>query len=286
MRDPEELREVLAGVTGSRPEGGPIPIGGGCIHEAFRFGEFFVKCNTPSNLGMFRAEERGLRALRETGTIRIPAPICAGRTSSQAYLVLEHLPLGGDRARAQEELGRQLAAMHGCVAPEFGADHDNYIGATPQPNRRRTSWITFLREERLRHMFGLAEGRGFRISGGSQLLDHLERFFEEGEPVPSPLHGDLWGGNADALQDGTPVVFDPAFYHGDREADLAMTTLFGGFGPAFHAAYQEAWPLPAGHERRRDLYNLYHILNHAILFGGGYARQAQEMTDGLLRSIS
>ena len=280
----DTIRDAVEEATGVRPEGPAQPMGGGCINDAFRLGDFFVKTNELSKEAMFEVESLGLTALHQSNSVRVPQPICSGCDSALAFVVLEFLPLGGGSTSSQETLGRQLADLHRTTADHFGWEQDNFIGATPQPNLQSERWIDFLREHRLGHILHLAEGCGYAFRNAAGLLDNLDRFFES-EPPPSLLHGDLWGGNAGALKDGTPDIFDPAVYHGDREADLAMTRLFGGFSPAFYAAYAEAWPLAPGHEARSDLYNLYHILNHAVLFGGGYARQAQGMMDELLRRI-
>ncbi|MGB8408842.1 MAG: fructosamine kinase family protein, partial [Gallionella sp.] len=169
----------------------------------------------------------------------------------------------------------------------FGFDHDNFIGTTPQPNGWKNNWIDFWRENRLGFQLRLAaqNGYGGQLQDlGVRLLDALPVFFNSYTPQPSLLHGDLWGGNHAYLPDGTPVIFDPATYYGDRECDLAMTELFGGYSAEFYAAYRAAYPPDAGYAVRRDLYNLYHVLNHANLFGGGYARQAEQMMQKLLAS--
>jgi fructosamine-3-kinase len=282
MSAEQAVRDAIEAATGTRPEQPPHPVGGGCINETFRLGDFFVKLNTLASAPMFEAERLALDAIQRSGTVRVPRPVCAGTTATHAFLVLEHLPLTSGSHRSQETLGRQLADLHRVTQPNFGWERDNFIGTTSQPNPATARWIDFLRDHRLGHMIRLAGKHGFPLRGGDTLLDRLDRFFTTGEPIPSMLHGDLWGGNAAALPDETPVVFDPATYFGDREADLAMTRLFGGFSPSFHAAYEEAWPLAPGHENRCDLYNLYHLLNHAVLFGGGYQRQAQAMIDSLL----
>ncbi|NNC90094.1 MAG: fructosamine kinase family protein [Akkermansiaceae bacterium] len=282
MMDLTAIRSAIRTATGSCPDGPPEPVAGGCINDAFRLGDTFVKTNHPAKHAMFAAEELGLRAIEESGTVRVPAVLASGTTADCAFLVLEFLPLAGSTRASQEDLGRRLAAMHRVTSGAFGWSDPNFIGATPQPNPRTASWVEFYRDHRLRHMLELATARGFAFTGTADLLDAVGGFFPAGEPVPSLLHGDLWGGNASALADGTPVVFDPAAYFGDREADLAMTALFGGFGPEFYAAYDEAWPRDDGHHQRQMLYNLYHILNHAVLFGGGYAAQAQRMIDSLL----
>jgi len=284
MTDLDVIRETITRETGQEPVGIPRAIGGGCINEAFRLGEYFIKSNTSARIDMFEMELLGLAALHDTATVKVPQPICSGVARDRSFLVLELLPLGDSSSRAQELLGRQLADLHRTTSDHFGWSRDNYIGTTSQPNTPSSSWVDFLRESRLGHMLRLTGDCGFSFRGADTLLDNLDCFFEE-PPPPSLLHGDLWGGNAGVLTDGVPVIFDPAVYYGDREADLAMTHLFGGFNSSFYRAYQEAWPLPPGHELRTDLYNLYHILNHSILFGGSYVPQAQSMIDTLLRSL-
>jgi fructosamine-3-kinase len=174
------------------------------------------------------------------------------------------------------------------TADRFGWHIDNTIGSTPQPNSPADNWVEFWREQRLGFQLQTAAGSGYggelqRL--GERLLAEMPALFTTHDPVPSMLHGDLWGGNYGALRDGTPVIFDPAFYYGDREADLAMTTLFGGFGGQFYAAYNEAWPLDDGYEVRKTFYNIYHIINHLNLFGGGYHRQAISMIESVLSSL-
>jgi len=196
--------------------------------------------------------------------------------------VLGHLSLGGRGDPV--ERGRRLAALHRHTGDGFGWHRDNTIGATPQPNDAAGDWIDFYRHRRLAFQLSLAARRGLgrrALAKGERILDRLPGFFPGYRPDPSLLHGDLWGGNY-GYADGQPVLFDPAVYHGDREADLAMTELFGGFPAEFHAAYRETWPLDPGYPVRRTLYNLYHVLNHYNLFGGGYAGQAERMLDELL----
>lgn len=265
-------------------------IHGGDISEAFKIGDrsrtFFVKVQPAARLAMFEVEAAGLAELAVAQAVRVPQPVCHGVAAGRAYLVLEYLQLasGGDAA----QLGRLLAQQHRISAPQFGWRRDNWIGATPQPNAWHDDWITFWRAERLGFQLRLAAENGFGGAlqrDGETLLAHLEGFFSGYAPQPALLHGDLWGDNHGFLAAGTPVIFDPAVYFGDRECDLAMSELFGGFAPAFHAAYREAWPLDAGYAVRKTLYNLYHILNHANLFGGGYAAQAARMTAQLLAQI-
>jgi fructosamine-3-kinase len=177
--------------------------------------------------------------------------------------------------------------MHRTARDHFGWDRDNTIGSTPQHNAPCGEWVTFWREHRLGFQLDLAarQGYGGRLQKlGERLLADLTGLIDH-DPRPSLLHGDLWGGNIGYDREGNPVIFDPAVYYGDREADLAMTELFGGFGSGFYAAYEEAWPLDPGYSVRKTLYNLYHILNHLNLFGSGYLGQAQTMTERLLAEL-
>jgi len=257
-------------------------VSGGCINQSYLLADeqrrFFVKLNAATRLAMFEAEAAGLQQILASNTVRAPRPLCAGIADDQAFLVMEYLDLRahGDAAA----LGQQLAQMHRPQQAYFGGPRDNTLGSTPQPNTHTATWIKFLREQRIGYQLHLAAQNGYGgklQTQGEKLLVGLDAFFTDYQPQASLLHGDLWGGNHAYLADGTPVIFDPAVYYGDRETDLAMTELFGGFAPAFYAAYQEAWPLDAGYGERKTLYNLYHILNHANLFGGGYAAQALQM---------
>lgn len=259
------------------------PVSGGSINQSHRLDgrdgiSYFVKLNDVRHLDMFIAEVAGLATITATHTLRAPRPIIHGIAGQQSFLVLEHLSLSA-RGDAKT-LGTQLAAMHRHTAPQLGFAQDNFIGTTPQPNTWTHDWITFWREQRLGFQLELAAKNGYGRELrqlGEQLLDRLPAFFEGYIPQPSLLHGDLWNGNHAYLADDTPILFDPATYCGDRECDIAMTELFGGYPTTFYDAYQSAWPLDAGYEKRRDLYNLYHILNHANLFGGSYIRQSAQM---------
>jgi len=262
------------------------PVSGGCIHRCFVLEgvgrKFFVKTNDRSHLDGFAAEADGLAALAAAGA-RVPTPLRFGNTEEEAFLLLEHLELRGHGD--YDALGRLLAAMHSSRGEYYGWSRNNYIGATPQINRMSPSWNDFWRDARLAPQLELAGRNGLGnalLRKGEQLLAALPRLLAGHAPAASLLHGDLWGGNAGFLADGTPVLFDPAAYFGDREADLAMTELFGGFPPAFYSAYVEVAPLDQGYAVRKGLYNLYHVLNHANLFGGGYAAQAERMIERLL----
>ncbi len=249
---------------------------------------FFVKLNRPERAEMFAAEMDGLREIAGTKTVRVPGPVCHGASPAACWIVLEHLdlqPAGGTAIRA---LGAGLARLHRVTAPCYGWHRDNTIGTTPQGNARTHDWIGFWRERRLGFQLHLAtsNGRSGRlIRDGERLMEKLPVFFAGYTPSPSLLHGDLWSGNAAMTAGGEPVIYDPAVYYGDREADLAMTELFGGFPPSFYDAYRAEYPLDAGYGTRKHLYNLYHVLNHLNLFGGGYRAQAEQMLGQLLASV-
>ena len=261
--------------------------GGGCINRGFALvgsdgRRYFAKLNAADNLEMFEAEADGLRELEAAAAVRVPRPIASGSSGNEAFLVLEWLDL--DARGRPADLGRQLAQLHRHSQDAFGWWRDNSIGSTPQHNSLLPDWIAFLRTQRLRPQLDLArrnDAPRALLQQGEHLLERLEVFFPGYRPLPSLLHGDLWGGNH-GYADGIPVLFDPAVYYGDREADLAMTELFGGYPAEFHAAYREAWPLDPGYRVRKHLYNLYHVLNHFNLFGGGYAAQAVSMAGRLL----
>ncbi|MHB1529398.1 MAG: fructosamine kinase family protein [Acidiferrobacteraceae bacterium] len=263
------------------------PVPGGSINSASVIEDenrrFFVKHNDPSRHDMFRAEAAGLQEISGTRTLKVPKPVCWGRTHHVAYLVLEYLALGNG-GTAAEQFGWQLAAMHQHTHDRFGWHLHNTIGTTPQINTPSDDWPSFLRTHRLGYQLALAAQQGYRqlIAPGERLLERLSVFFQDYRPKPSLLHGDLWAGNYAADSGGRPVVFDPAVYYGDREADIAMTELFGGLPDRFYDAYRHALPLDPGYTVRRDLYNLYHILNHLNLFGPGYLEQADRLIRRLL----
>ena len=251
-------------------------------------GRRFIKRGNPAALPMFEAEAAGLAALRASGTVRVPAVHACEAQGGEARIVLEYLdlrPLDRDSGTA---LGEALARLHRSSGPRFGWPTDNFIGATPQQNGWRDNWANFFAERRLRPQLALARSNGMErklAEQGESVAERIGAFFLDYRPAASLLHGDLWGGNAGALADGTPVIFDPACYYGDRETDLAMSELFGGFPDSFYAAYRRAWPLDSGYETRKTLYNLYHVLNHFNLFGAGYLGQARRMIERLLADL-
>jgi fructosamine-3-kinase len=267
-----------------------VNLGGTPLNATWRLDagreRFFVKTNSAARMPMLEAEAAGLRELARGKAIRVPAPVTCGDADGVAFLALEWLDFaGGGRDAA---LGAGLAQLHRTSAPAHGWHRDNTIGTTPQDNAWTSDWATFFRDRRIAPQLALTAGKGHggRLQReGEKLLAAIPALLAGHAPAPSLLHGDLWSGNAARLASGEPVIFDPAVHFGDREADLAMTELFGGFGNDFHAAYTEAWPLAPGYATRRTLYNLYHVLNHLNLFGGGYRAQAEAMIAGLLASV-
>ncbi|HSF22071.1 MAG TPA: fructosamine kinase family protein [Burkholderiales bacterium] len=264
-------------------------IGGGCINECYVVRgtgrAYFVKLNAASRADMFAAEAEGLAEIARSNTVRVPQPVSHGADAKASWLVLEHLELRPGDARSMSRLGRNLARLHRVMGGRHGWHRHNTIGATPQVNTAAGDWVAFWRERRLGYQLKLAESRGHGgrlIATGERLLEVLPSFFRGYTPPPSLLHGDLWSGNAGQAAGGEPVIFDPAVYYGDREADLAMTELFGGFPQSFYEAYRAESPLDPGYTTRKHLYNLYHVLNHLNLFGGGYGAQAQRMIEQLL----
>ena len=255
-----------------------VPVSGGDINEARRLtltngAQVFMKANRTAGPGFFQAEADGLAAIRRTGAIRVPEVIATGEDAAfGAFLLLEWVDSAPQARDFWERFGRALAEMHAAVPRErFGWPRDNYIGSSPQVNTQRDSWVAFFRDCRLAPQFRRAS-RWFDAAAQrrvARLLDRLEDILVEPDH-PSLLHGDLWSGNFITGGDGQAWLIDPAVYAGHAEADLAMTELFGGFPHRFYDAYREARPLQPGYDQRRDLYNLYHLLNHLNLFGGGY----------------
>ena len=262
-------------------------IGGGSINSAYQVtgndGQlYFIKLNTASLEFMFQVEFDSLNELLQIDTIQIPRPVCFGTADSKSYLVLEYIMMNpsGD----QQQLGYALAQMHKITASQYGWYQNNIIGSTPQSNNMQSDWLTFWREERLLPQFKMLYEKGYKNQLqplSDKLLNNLDSLLANHKPPASLLHGDLWSGNYAFDDQGRPVIFDPALYYGDREADLAMTELFGGFSQDFYQAYNEAWPLDNDYNQRKTLYNLYHILNHANLFGTSYLNQAISMMQRL-----
>lgn len=272
------------------------PVGGGCIHCAWCLrldgGErLFAKTNQATALAMFEAEATGLRALARWAEppLRVPEPLAVGQAGPLAVLVLPWLELDGAAGQGSNgwrALGAALAQLHrsscGGKSRGYGFEADNFIGSAPQANAWHADWATFFAACRLGPQFQRAAAAGRPLAGAERLLAELPVRLGSHSCQPVLVHGDLWSGNASLLAGGGGALFDPASHWADREVDLAMARLFGGFPTSFFGGYGESWPLPPGAERRMPLYNLYHLLNHANLFGGGYWSQSQAALNALL----
>jgi fructosamine-3-kinase len=254
-------------------------VAGGDTCESFLVSssrhQAFVKITAAERVDLFRAEADGLDALAATETIQVPGVLAIGQCeeSAAAWLALEALDLRTRSEAVDRILGLQLAELHHCSQDRYGWPRDNFLGKTPQLNEVCDNWAEFFAARRLQPQIDqlLASEQDPQLNALlSELLSLWQRLAMDHDPVPSLLHGDLWSGNAAALANGSPVIFDPAVHVGDRECDLAMADLFGGFGRSFFEAYQTSWPLQAGWRERREVYQLYHLLNHANLFGGAY----------------
>lgn len=267
-------------------------INGGCINQTYCIKDekhsFFVKLNEMKNLQMFEAEATGLQEIKDSHTLQVPTPVCWGKNENNAWLVLEYIEMDNTSKSGSEALGIGLAEMHRISIKKFGWVRNNTIGSTPQINKFSFDWTQFWRKYRLGYQLQLAETNGYTgklLNLGYLLMAELDTFFPEIPQAASLLHGDLWSGNYSYDLAGCPVLYDPAVYYGDRETDIAMTELFGGFSTTFYAAYSEAYPLDPCYKTRKTLYNLYHILNHLNLFGGSYLHQAKHMLEKLLTEI-
>jgi protein-ribulosamine 3-kinase len=253
-------------------------VGGGCIADSrtveTKSGQSYFLKTLSGAPGMFLMEANGLKELAKANAIRIPTVILADHD----FLLLENIQPGGKSKSFFEDFGAAFATMHRYTQKEFGFYEDNYIGATPQLNcaegKQKTSWAEFYYQKRILQQLRFAEKNGYatkELVKGINLLEHkIESVIKGSRESPALLHGDLWGGNYMSDEQGNAVLIDPAVYYGHREADLAMTKMFGGFTAAFYQAYQETYPLPDGWEYRQGLYLLYHYLNHLNLFGRGY----------------
>lgn len=269
---------ALAGVGDPGPWTAVAGLGGSqsaVVHVRTRAADYVLKHGMPA--ARATAEARGLGVLADAGAIRVPAVIGVGE--DPPFVLLEHLAGGGRYDEAA--LGEQLAALHRHTGPRFGLDHDNFIGRTPQVNTPADDWLAFFRDCRLRPQIALAAQSG-RLPAGradrlERLMGRLGDYFDGAAAVPSLIHGDLWRGNAVAAGSGRPALIDPAVSYSEREAELGMMLLFGGFSDRCFDAYNAAWPLARGWRGRAELYNLYHLLNHLNLFGEGYGDGVDEV---------
>ena len=278
----DEVSAMLSRFSGSEQHiENLMPLSGGSINDAFMIetaeGKYFLKYNRASAYpGMFEQEAKGLKILYDAGEIRVPELIGFGEAAEYTYLVLEYLESTGRKQNFWEDFGRKLAFLHRHTNDYFGLDHDNYIGSLKQYNKCYESWLQFFIEERLMVQMEMA-GRSGLLS--SSMQQAFERIFESLDSIfpdepPALIHGDLWSGNFMVDEKGQACIIDPAVYYGHREADLAMTMVFGGFDSRFYSSYLEEYPLPDGWEHRSDIYKLYHIMNHLNIFGTGYYSQA------------
>ncbi|MCP9850610.1 fructosamine kinase family protein [Cyanobium sp. Morenito 9A2] len=272
------------------------PVGGGCIHSAWSLQltdgrRLFAKTNRAPQLPLLEAECEGLGALAAAAgaDLEVPRPLFCGQWEDLALLVMTWLPLNGaGETGAWSSLGAGLARLHRRSLEsgpgDFGWARDNFIGSGPQCNGWMADWGRFFAERRLGEQLAWAKRQGQSFEGSEVLLEQVPQWLAHHAAEPCLVHGDLWSGNAGVLTGGGGALFDPAVYRADREVDLAMARLFGGFPSSFFAGYEAEWPLPTAHRVRVDLYNLYHLLNHANLFGGGYGTQAQRRILALLRN--
>jgi len=270
-----------------------VKVSGGSICSTFKVDDgnriYLVKLNKADCQHLFEAECDGLALLRKVGAaVRIPDVISIGSGQDRSWMVLEYIALRPATVDSATKLGVAMAQIHHTVAEQYGWDRDNAIGSTPQINTRMSQWGAFFYQHRLGEQLRLAEQKRLDIvllRKGELVLKECAQLLDGHQPAPSLLHGDLWSGNQAVDQAGEAVLFDPAIYFGDRECDLAMTRLFGGIPDSFLQAYHDAYPIEPGFEQRVHLYNLYHLLNHANMFGGGYIRQSEKMMDRILMAM-
>lgn len=287
--DLDSIREQLAEAGWDAGEfRGEEAVAGG-VHAAHRLrferADVFLKTNRIENAAMLAGEAEALFRLRQTGTVILPRPLLHGVAGEIAWLALRWIDLGPASVEAQSRLGRMVAALHRVEADRHGWPNDNHIGLIAQRNGWCDDWAEFFADRRLAFQLQLAErkfGNEDWVRRGFELVERVPRLLDGHAPVASLLHGDLWSGNMAMRADGMPIVFDPASWYGDRETDIAMSELFGGFSRAFYSAYEQEWPLDDGYLARRPLYQLYHVINHANMFGGGYAQKAAGIIDALL----
>lgn len=261
-------------------------LGGGCINHASRIetntGIYFLKWNRNCEPDLFLREAESLEELRKAAANQLVVPeVFAVKEvdTSPGFLVLEYLEPGYSSGNSDEILGRGLATIHKYSAEKFGFYHDNYCGSTPQNNKWKTNWAEFFRENRLRYLLNLIQKERPLPTGEMQLYDRLLSKIPEFLPEkssPALIHGDLWSGNYMNTING-PALIDPAAYYADREMEMGIMTMFGGFSQHFYSAYNELNPLPPDWKERNRLYQLYHVLNHYFLFGGGYRSQALQI---------
>ncbi|MDD1780808.1 fructosamine kinase family protein [Enterovibrio sp. ZSDZ35] len=262
-----------------------MPVEGGDINECYAISSgdirFFVKVNSKETLPIYEAEAESLRHLANSSEVSVPQVIYIGIIKEKAVLVLDYIPMKPLNAENAYILGKELARLHQWGEQlEYGFDIDNYIGASEQRNSWHRKWASFFADHRIGWQLKLAEEKGMSFGDVETIVENVKDKLHGHQPKASLVHGDLWKGNASMTING-PMVYDPASYWGDREVDVAMTELFGGFPEDFYKGYNEVWPLDEGFEERKDLYNLYHLLNHSNLFGGHYIEQTATVINKL-----
>lgn len=282
---PSELRNSVEQLLTSK-SGFPVhvketkPIGGGCINEAHRLetniGCYFIKYNSATLFpGMFGSEAQGLKILADTKTLSVPEFFGTGISGENAYLLLQNIETGTPGRNFWNEFGTKLADLHRYSSEYFGHDHDNYIGSLVQSNQQNNDFFSFFISQRIEPQLITARNKGAFSQSDTRYFDSFFKTLPELIPVEKPalVHGDLWSGNFMVAAGGSPCLIDPAVYYGHRESDIAMTKLFGGFQPEFYHAYNRAWPMENEWEKRMAIFNLYPLLVHVNLFGGGYTSQ-------------
>ena len=249
---------------------------------------YFLKVGSKSDVNRFVAEATGLELIALTNTVHTPRVFNVGNVRDNAYILMEFLEMGPQTNHSALELGKQLALMHQTTADFFGLNQTNWIGLTKQFNKQEADWVVFYRDQRLLPQLELAYSKGYATAledKATNLLNNLNVFFEDYFPTPSLLHGDLWAGNWGTLCNNKPVIFDPAVYYGDRETDIAMTLLFGGFSEEFYESYNSIWQTSPGFSIRQDLYNFYHVINHLNIFGNSYLLLSENLLDKLILKL-
>jgi len=286
---PDELKTNIGAIL-SKQHGQNVSIiesraiGGGCINEAFALtttkGKFFVKYNRAKAFPqMFETEAQGLKILSETSVIGIPEVIAYSETDHYAFLLLEYIENGNANSHFWSDFGTKLANLHSISSSLYGLDFDNYIGSLKQINRQHNNFIEFFVLNRLELQWKECRDKGFFSQSDQRHFDSLIASLHNIIPIEKPalIHGDLWNGNFMVSSTASPFLIDPAIYFGHRESDIAMSKLFGGFDPRFYEAYNDMLPLEKGWQSRLNILNLYPLLVHVNLFGGGYANQVLQL---------
>jgi protein-ribulosamine 3-kinase len=273
-----DIQQTINEITGTPAKLTSVDaISGGDINRAFRVrtqsGSYFLKYNDADRFPhMFETEALGLKLLKKTNAPRVPEVLAHGESGKHSWLLLEYIEPGSYAKSFWDDFGTELAQLHKNSADSFGLDHDNYIGSLPQSNKKHTSWNGFFIEERLEKQLEMARNKGLvdksLIRSFDKLFKEIPSIFPSGPP--SLVHGDLWSGNSMCDANGKPCIIDPAVYFGFREMDIGMSKLFGGFANRFYESYHEAFPLASGWQSRIEICNIYPLLVHLNLFGGGY----------------